>query len=329
MIQAIEITNHKDEHVRLELSNPWEVGLAVIYVDGLGPVETNVHTTEYGSAIDGALFNSARATSRNIVMSLVFLDTLKSIEEIRHDTYKFFPIKEKLKFLVETDIRVIETYGWVESNNPSIFDRQEGCQISIICTNPWFYDSLKDASITLKSILDGFKFPFCNNIHPINEFQFYFANNSLTEDHLQFYDSSIENYISFGEIGYFKEQTLRYLGEITTGVTIQLIAHGDVRNPIIKNGRTGEYMKLNTAMLEALTGNGFISGDEIIIETTKGSKSVTLIRDGDKYNILNCLNPKTDWISVIQGDNQFSYTSDQGDDNLEIRITAKFAYAGA
>lgn len=328
MIQAIEITNHKNEKIRLELSDPWEAGLAVIGIDGLGPVDSSLNITEYGSAMDGGLYNSSRTGTRNIVMSLVFLDTLKSIERVRHDTYTFFPNKERLKFLVETDVRVSETYGWVESNNPSIFDRQEGCQISIICPIPWFYDSLKDARVTLKSIVDGFKFPFSNNIHPVSEFQFAFANNSLEENRLQFYDSNIEKYISFGEITYLKERNLRYLGEITNGVTIRLIAHGDVQNPIVKNGRTKEFMKLNTTMLETLTGNGFINGDEIVIETVKGSKSVTLIRDGESYNILNCLDPRTDWISVIQGDNQFSYTSDEGVDNLEIQIIAKFAYEG-
>lgn len=329
MIDAIEIVNHKNEKIRLELSNPWDVGMAVIGIDGLGPVESDINITEYSSLIDGALYNSSRARSRNIVMSLVFLDNLKSIEEVRHDTYKYFPLKERLLFRVETDIRVVETYGWVESNTPSIFDRQEGCQISIICTSPWFYDSLKDARIILKSITDGFKFPFKNDIHPINEFQFRFANNSLTDDKLQFYDSDAENHICFGNIEYLKERTLRYLGEVTTGVTIRLFAHGDVQNPIIKNSRTDEFMRVNTKMLETLTGNGFMNGDEIIIETIKGSKSVSLIRYGDKTNILNCLDPKTDWISVLQGDNHFSYTSDSGDDNLEIEIIAKFAYQGA
>lgn len=328
MIQAIEITNYKNESVRLELANPWEIGMAVSSIDGLGPVKGAVNITEYSSNIDGALYNSSKALSRNIVISLIFVDALKSIEEVRRDTYKYFPLKERIKFVVETDHRVCETYGSVESNKPSIFDRMEGCQISIICPNPWFYDSLKTSKVILKSITDMFKFPFKNNIKPINEFQFRFSNNSLFENMLQFYDSECEKYINFGNIEYFRERNLLYFGEVTTGVEIKIEAKGYCKNPIIKNGKTNEYMLINTYMLNALTGNEIISGDEIIINTEKGSKSIILIRNGEEYNILNCLDPNSDWITVVQGENLFIYTADIGQDEIEITVTAKIAYQG-
>lgn len=328
MIQAVEITNHRNESVRLELANPWEIGIAVSSIDGLGPVKGTVNITEYSSTIDGALYNSSRVPSRNIVMSLIFIDTLKSIEEVRHDTYRYFPLKERIKFLVETDKRVCETYGWVESNNPSIFDKMEGCQVSIICPNPWFYDSLKDSSVMLKSVTDMFKFSFKNNISPINQFQFRFSNNSLVNDMLQFYDSECENYINFGNIEYYREKNLLYLGEITTGVTIKIEAKGYCKNPVIKNGKTNEYMLINTDVLNTLTGNEIVAGDEIVINTEKGSKSIKLIREGEEYNILNCLNPNSDWINVVQGENLFIYTAEVGQEDIEVTVMAKIAYQG-
>lgn len=328
MIQAIEVTNYRNEKIRLELSDPWEIGMAVIGIDGLGPAECDINITEYAALIDGALYNSARANSRNIVMSLQFLDYVKSIEEVRHDTYQFFPLKKMLRFVVETDFRVCETYGWVESNNPSIFDKAEGCQISIICPRPWFYDVTRKAEIQLKGIADGFKFAFANNINPVNEFKFRFANRSLTENLLQFYNSDIDNHLKFGDIDHSQKKSLMYNGEVETGVIIKIIAKGDVKNPVIKNITTNEHMIINTSMLETLTGNSFQNGDEIVINTEQGSKSIKLTRGGDESNILNCLNPNSDWIKVIQGENEFIYDADSGVDDLEITITAKITYEG-
>lgn len=328
MIQAIETTNYRNEKLRLELSNPWDIGMAVIGVDGLGPVECDINTTDYSVLVDGSLFNSARAQSRNIVMTLQFLDNYKSIEEVRHDTYQFFPLKKKLRFVVETDFRICETEGWVESNTPSIFDKSEGCQISIICTRSWFYDVTRKAEIKLQAIANGFKFKFANNINPANQFQFRFANRSLTQNELQFYDSNIDNHIKFGEIDRSQQKTLTYNGEVETGVTISIITKRDCKNPVIKNMATDEHMRVNTEMLKKLTGNGFMADDEIIINTEQGSKSIKLIRDADEYNILNCLNPNSDWIKVIQGDNLFVYDADEGVEDLEITVTAKITYQG-
>lgn len=328
MIQAVEITNYRNEKLRLELSDPWNIGLVVIDIDGLGPVECDVNVTEYAALIDGGMYNSSRAQTRNIVLSLQFLDYVESIEEVRHNTYRYFPLKKQLKFVVETDFRVCETYGWVESNNPSIFDKAEGCQISIICPRPWFYDVDRKAEISLKGIADGFKFPFANNINPVDQFQFRFANRSLTENMLQFYDSDIDNHIKFGEIDRSQQKNLIYKGEVEIGVLISIATKGLAKNPMIKNMSTNEHMIINTDMLKNLTGNDFSSGDEIVINTEQGSKSIKLVRGGDETNILNCLNPNSDWIKVIQGNNLFIYDADEGSDNLEITVTAKITYEG-
>lgn len=328
MIQAVEVTNYRNEKIRLELSDPWEIGMAVIGIDGLGPVECDLNTIEYSSMIDGSMFNSAKANERNIVMSLQFIDYVKSIEEVRHDTYQYFPLKKQLRFVVETDFRICEIYGYVESNIPSIFDKAEGCQISIICPRPWFYDATRVNEIILKNVADGFKFAFKNNINPVDQFKYRFANNSLTQNQLQFYDSRIDNHIKFGDIDDSKKKILVYTGEVETGVVIKMFSKGNCVNPVIKNYATNEHMVVNTDMLEKLTGNGFIDGDEIVINTEQGSRSIKLVRDGDETNILNCLNPMSDWIKVIKGENTFIYDADDGWDNLEITITAKITYEG-
>ena len=46
--------------------------------------------------------------------------------------------------LIETDNRQAEIEGYVESNDPTIFSKDEGSDISIVCPNPFFYSAGKD-----------------------------------------------------------------------------------------------------------------------------------------------------------------------------------------
>ena len=71
-----------------------------------------------------------------------------------------------------------------------------------------------------------------------------------------------------------------------------------------------------------------ISGDTIIISTTRGDKSITLLRDGVKTNILNCLERGSKWFTLVKGDNIFSYTAATGSSNLQFYIVNKVAYDG-
>ena len=66
--------------------------------------------------------------------------------------------------LIETDNRQAEIEGYVESNDPAIFSKDEGSDISIVCPNPFFYSAGKDGINT--TIFYGvealFEFPFSN-----------------------------------------------------------------------------------------------------------------------------------------------------------------------
>ena len=112
MIRAVTVTNYLGESKRFELAFPDESGFAVQSISGLGPSKADINTTEI-STNDGSLYNSARVNSRNIVMSLKLMFN-PQIEDTRHDSYKYFPIKKKVTLLIETDNRICETYGYVE-----------------------------------------------------------------------------------------------------------------------------------------------------------------------------------------------------------------------
>lgn len=82
MIQAVTITNYLGDSIRLELSMPEKSGFIVQSITGLGPGKATINTTEVVTN-DGGLFNSSRLSSRNIVLSLKFLEDKYTIEELR------------------------------------------------------------------------------------------------------------------------------------------------------------------------------------------------------------------------------------------------------
>lgn len=303
MIHSITVTNYLGDSIVLELARPEQSGFIVKSVEGLGPAKGNVNTVEV-STNDGGVFNSARLSIRNPVLDLVFLETnTETIEDIRHKSYKYFPVKKKVKLLIETDNRVSEIEGYVEHNEPAIFSNQEGCQISIICPYPYFY-SAGESNITIFS-----------GIEPL--FEFPFENESLVTDLLE-----------MGEVQNSAEQVITYNGDAEIGVTIIIYAIGDASNVTIYNAGTREVMRIDTDKLAALTGYGIVAGDEITIKTTKGDKSITLLRSGVTTNILNCLDKNADWFQLVKGDNVFVYTAETGNSNLQFRIENRVIYEG-
>lgn len=302
MIKSITVTNYLGESIKMELARPEKSGFIVYGISGLGPGKAYINTTEV-STDDGGLFNSARLPSRNIVIGLMFM-WKDSIEEARHKSYKYFPLKKKVKLLIETDTRTAEIEGYVDSNEPNIFSKSEGSDISIICPNPYFYSVEDDQS---EVVFSGTEFTF----------EFPFSNESLTENMIEL---SITRNVA--------EQVVTYTGDAEIGVTITINALAPATNITIYNTGTREVMRIDTDKLEAFTGSGLQSGDEITICTVKKRKSITLLRSGKTTNILNCLDRNPDWFSLAKGDNVFAFTAESGANDLQFRITHQVIYEG-
>lgn len=306
MIYSIVVTNYLGDRIKLELGKPDVSGFLIKSITGLGPAKANVNTTEV-STNDGSLFNSARLSQRNIVLDMVFINTVygESIEDLRQKSYKYFPLKKSVELTIETDNRYVKTTGYVESNEPNIFSSQEGTQISIISPDPYFYSAGEDGNnvTNFYSIDPMFEFPFSN-------------------------ESLDEPLLVFGEIQIKTEGVITYHGDSEIGVMIYIHAIGPATNINIYNTETREVMRINTEKISSLTGKGIVASDDIVINTAKGEKSITLIREGVSYNILNCLDKNTDWFTLAKGDNIFAFTADSGVTNLQFRVENKVIYEG-
>lgn len=305
MLKKVIITNYLGKSVEYSFDNPTledSSGLLITEIQGLGPVKANVNMTQLATA-DGDIFNSSRLNGRNIVIKARFTYA-NTIEEARLLSYKFFPIGHKLTFHIETDNRIAETDGFVESNEPDIFSDESDMQVSVLCESPWFLSVDEDGrqQTNFSNVVAMFEFPFQNLGHePVTE---------------------------FGRIINKKESTVYYDGDAETGCRIEIHAIGNVEMVTIYNVKTGDKMIIDTNKLETLTGHKLISGDTVIINTVKGNKFINLIREGETINILNVLGKDAEWFQLVKGDNLFAYTAEYGEANIQFMVETQILFEG-
>lgn len=307
MIKLITITNPTDDSITIDITNPWETGFVIKEIDGLGPVEADTFFTDYATT-DGAMDGGARVGARDIDISLLFQDdptneNVGTIEDIRQKTYKYFPVKQTVKFQIETDNRIAEIEGRVTKNEPDIFNKKEGCSITISCPDPYF----KKVGNPQMTRFDG--------VNPL--FEFPFDNDSL-DDKL----------IEMGEILQYSESNIVYEGDVPIGVTIEIHAIGAFTGFTIYNVVTRERISIDDARFASVMGSGIQTGDDIIIDTRRGHKGIKLIRNGRTYNILNVFAKHSDWFEITKGDNIFAYNVDSGLNNVQLKIFNEIAYSG-
>lgn len=303
MIKSLTVTNYVGDSWEIELAKPEKYGIAITDITGIDAVAADIYDQEMASS-DGSIYTSSRATKRNIVISATLLP-VTTVEEVRHLLYKMFPVKHATTLRFETETRVCEINGYVESNAHVIFKEQVTIQVSVICPYPYFH-SVEG---------DGSNVTYFYGIEPM--FKFPFSNESLTD-----------NLIEFGEIVNRKENVIVYEGDEDTGIILHIDAFGSAGSITIYNVLTRESMRLDNDKLQKMTGKGISQGDSIIISTVKNDKYIQLLRDGVYTNILNCLDRDSDWIGLSNGDNVFAYEADSGADNLQFRIEHGILYTG-
>ena len=247
-------------------------------IDGLNPVTATINTTEFATS-DGAMFNSSRIGTRNIVL---YIKIFPDIEKNRLNLYSFFKIKSDVTLYFRHDSLNVYITGKVESFELDHFSNSQVAQISILCADPYFR-SAESQLIEFSNVISLFEFPF----------------------------SIAEEGIEFSRIEKVKTKIIN-AGEMSTGVTIQLYASTDqILNPVIYNLTNNTYFGLNFDMNQ---------GDLITITTHFNNKKVTLLRDGVETNILYAVQDGSTWLQLEPGENELSYSCDEGENNLTVSV---------
>lgn len=332
MLTSIEVTNYMGESLEMVLSDPEKSGFNITNVTGIGSGKANINMTDIVT-IDGSVFNSARSSNRNIVITMKFVKTSTedSIEAVRLKSYKYFPKKKLVTLIFNIDAYSLRTSGYVENNDPVIFSDAEGTQISIICPDPNFY--LKDPSINyFNMIVPLFRFPFRGATYVPGNAMLTDDQNEMILDSNgnQLLDITFEktDKIVFGLFDLSLYKTLWYGGLEDAGINIHFHFLGKVKNPTLYNVTKSQKMTINSKSLEELTGSGIVAGDDIYICTIKGKKSVQLLRAGQYINIFNCLDRGTDWITLSNGENLLYIAADEGIEDVNLIVTNDVAYEG-
>lgn len=142
MIQSIAITNPSSETLTMPFDETMpDTGIVITNVSGLGPVAATVNT-ESIAGLDGSMYTGAYQRTRNIVFTLRLVETSNlTIEDCRLKVYQYFPVKGLVKITVDTDARSVYTVGYVESVEPDIFSNRESVQVSVVCPEPYWFES--------------------------------------------------------------------------------------------------------------------------------------------------------------------------------------------
>lgn len=296
MIRTVRITNYRGETLEIELANPYSSGFAVTKIEGLGPNKASINTVDIATA-DGSVFNSARVDPRNIVLSMTFVGP--DIEAVRRKSYQYFPLKKPITFEVITDDRRGSITGYVESNEPNIFSKNETTQISIVCPYPYF-----------KSTSDEINKVSFYSERPLFEFPFPFEDVDGNDN---------EPEMEMGEVTRITSGDVNYPGDAETGAVFTIHATGTAKNIRIDKLDTKQSMTIKTSLQK---------GDDLIISTVSGKKSIVLIRDGKSTNLLNLLDRNADWFVLSKGDNAFAYRADEGLIYLQFDVSFDVIYEG-
>lgn len=119
-------------------------------VDGLGPVKAEIGTENF-VVDDGAYMTSDRVGARNIVFRMAYNKGYSGgydVEALRKKAYVYFPPKGLVYLYFFSNGKPYFIQGYVESHDPTIFDRNPEIMVSILCLDPYFQDM---DTTTLKS----------------------------------------------------------------------------------------------------------------------------------------------------------------------------------
>lgn len=192
--------------------------------------------------------------------------------------YKYFKTKFSVKLYYQTESRSVYISGYVQSIQVGFFEKKQTAQIVVLCPKPYL-NGINVNSQEFSSVNALFEFPV---------------------------DIPVEG-IEFSSLNLHVEKSIINNGDVTTGVLITIRALGIIDTPKIYNVETREYYILNTTLQ---------TGDLVTINTRRGEKSVTLLRNGVESVLIGSLAEGSTWFQLDSGDNLFTLDAESGLENM-------------
>ena len=274
MLPIIKVENERGEVLDLSASPRY-----VAMLSGTGSPSATIKRTKVGVA-DGTRFNSSTVDERNLLLTIYIV---RDVARARMNLYRFFATKSRVKIYYQTESLDVYTEGYVETAEIDPWELNQNMQVSIICPMPFW----RDVSETYTD---------ASNVDALFEFPF-----SIDAEGVEL--SAIDQTAS---------TVIENNGTVAAGVTFELVAKTQCKNPRIYNLSTGGFIGLEMDLE---------TGDRLLINTTAGSKSAVHVRDGVRSNCINAVMVGSTWLQMAIGYNEYSYTLEEGECRLGIYHT--------
>lgn len=241
-------------------------------VDGMTEAATDIASST-NSNVDGDRINNMRTRPRSLILDFT-IRHCANVEEAKRYILRAIKPKQTGRLRLHKNERDLEIVGTVESISMPRFNNRKGIimQVTLHCSAPYWQD-VENVLFEISRVIDMHYFP-------------------LDVGGLAF---PVEGVV-MGEYDMNMTRTYTNDGDDDCGMIITIVAVGDVANPTIYKS-DGSYIGVNTSM---------IAGDEIIINTNRGAKSIT--KNG--VNILSKIKRGSSFIQLDTGDNELTIKSD-------------------
>ena len=262
-------------------------------VDGMTAAATDISSVVIGG-IDGDEINNIQAQPRGIIFDLRIKQGV-NVEYAKRAVLEIVKLKQKCTLQWTQNNKTVTIQGTVDGVTMPRFNNEVTMQISIHCGQP-FWEDLNAVVAEISEALG----------------LFYFTDDPY--DMLYFPEEGIP----FGELDTSRTRTFVNMGDVSIGMTIEVLAYKIVTNPIIYD-QNGNFFGVGYGS-KSLTMQ---AGDILTINTNAGQKSVTL----NGVSQLDKIKPRSTWLQLDAGENEFSINSDDSDiDNMVFAISYRQRY---
>lgn len=278
------------------------------HIDGMTTASTSISSAVVGG-IDGDTVNNIQATPRTIIIDLQPRSGV-NVEEAKREILKIIKLKQRGGLIWTQNGRTVTITGVVETVDMPRWTNAALMQITLHCEQPYW----EDIDDIIQQISEAI------NLH-------YFTDSD--DDMLYFTDEGAP----LGEYDTIRTKSFHNDGDVAVGLEISITAHDTVTNPIIYD-QYGNFFGLGYDYESESGGAGIGTawgsnplimnvGDNVVITTHKGRKTVTL----NGVNIFDKIKPNSTWLQLEAGDNTFSINSDdESISNMSFSLIYKQRY---
>lgn len=261
----------------------------VVRIDGLAPMPITLGMSE--GAFDGALLTSAKAATRNIVITIVING---DIEGNRQRLYKIFRLKEPCTIFFANKNRSVKIPAYVETIEDDYFTMREKMQISLICPSAWF-ESAESMDFVPSYTVPLFSAPFS-----INE----------------------GDPIPVSEVADHPTALINNTGDAECGILITVTFSGTTTGFTVTNETTGDFFAIRSDYY-------FSSGESLTIDTRRGQLAAYRTTSGGTViSLLASIANGSKWLKLPVGVNRLGVTATSGIDNAAVTLTVALLYGG-